>query len=461
MRSLLNAGRILAAAIATCTLYACGGSLGSSSPADLPAANTQDGRLFVDSLSSKPVDKIKHVVIVIQENRSFDNLFQGYPGADTRSYGYDTNGKKIALVPIGLETTWDLQHDSGGFIAACHGTGKYPGTHCRMNGFNDEWESCYTNCPRHPQYGYVPHRETRPYFAIGRQYVLADKMFASNFDTSSFISHQYIIAAQAMSAVNYPYGAWGCQGGPADTLPMVGPERQIPSGYIRACFNDKSLGEELDNAGLSWRFYTSPIYGSLGGIWSAYEANRHVYYGPDWKKDIVTPQTRFFTDVSHGKLPVVSWVTPTWTNSDHAGSGSTTGPSWVASLVNAIGKSKYWDSTVMFIFWDDYGGWYDHIPPKFVDYDGLGMRIPLLIVSAYAKQGYVSHVPYEHGSILRFIEDRFGLPRLAASDARANSPEEDCFDFSQLPRSFTMIPSFYNKEYFLNQRPDYHPPDTE
>ena len=133
----------------------------------------------------------------------------------------------------------------------------------------------------------------------------------------------------------------------------------------------------------------------------------------------------------------------------------------MASLVNAIGESKYWDSTAIFIFWDDYGGWYDPEPPAYVDYDGLGIRLPMLIISPYAKKGYVSHVHYEHGSILKFVEDQFGLGRLSASDTRATSPEKDCFDFKQTPRKFQVIPTVLGKDYFLHQPADYHLPDDQ
>ncbi len=160
-------------------------------------------------------------------------------------------------------------------------------------------------------------------------------------------------------------------------------------------------------------------------------------------------------------MRTVSWVTPSCANSDHAGCGSKTGPSWVASLVNAIGKSQYWKSTAIFIFWDDYGGWYDDAAPQLVDYDGLGLRIPLLIVSPYAKHGYVSHVHYENGSILKFIEDQFGLPRLAASDTRANSPELDAFDFNQPPRPFSPIAAPLDERYFRHQLPDPRIPDSQ
>ncbi len=411
--------------------------------------------------------KIQHVVIIVQENRSFNNLFYGFPGATTTTYGYNTAGKKIALQPIGLATTWDVYHTAMGFIAACNGTGHIPGTNCRMNGFDREYWECgkagYPSCPNSdPPYSYVPHYETKPYFAMGEQYVVADQMYASNFDGSSFISHQYIIAAQAESSVNYPVSptVWGCEGGAGDYIGILGPNRRFPDGRQRVCFSDISLGQEADKAGISWAYYTGGVNG-LDSIWNAYQANHYVFYGSDWKNDVISPQTQFFKDVSDGELRQISWVTPTCVNSDHAGCNSATGPQWVASLVNAIGQSKYWSNTAIFIFWDDYGGWYDPEPPAYADNDGLGIRLPLIVVSPYAKQGYVSHIHYEHGSILRFVEDQFGLPRLSASDTRAASPEKDCFDFKKPPRKFKVIPTVLGKQYFMHQAPDLRPPDAQ
>ncbi len=410
----------------------------------------------------KHARQIQHVVIVVQENRSVDNLFQGFPGANTRSYGFDRGGNKITLKPVPLEADWDFHHDSTSFLDACDGQGTYPGTHCKMDGFDREYWSCgksgYPPCPNeHPPYSYVPHNETQPYFFIGKNYIFADEMFPSNFDSSSFVSHQYIIAAQASSTVNFPIGPWGCEG--SSRIPTVTRQRTIGSD-VDPCFNNSTLGDELDKAGVSWRYYTSTVTGG-GGVWSAYQAIKHIYDGPDWHANVITPQTKFFKDVANGVLPAVSWVTPLCRNSDHAGCHSNTGPGWVASLVNAIGESQYWDSTVIFIFWDDYGGWYDHAPPGLVDYDGLGIRVPLLIVSAYAQKGCVTHVHYEHGSILKFVEDQWGLPRLSASDARANPIARACFSFSKPPRPFTRIPSLRDKEYFLREPPDPRPPDTE
>ncbi len=407
--------------------------------------------------------KIQHIVIIVQENRSFNDLFEGFRGAKQQSYGYDTHGNKITLQPVGLETTWDIEHDLGGFLTSCNGTGSYPGTNCQMNGFDNEYWGCghYQSdpCPnQNPPYSYVPHAETKPYFFMGKHYVLADQMFASNLDASSFISHQYIIAGQASSAVNYPDSWWGCPGGYSDYIATITQERQYGPD-IQMCWNNTTLGDEMDTAGLSWAFYTLTYYGD-GGIWSAYQNIKQIYDGPDWAKDVITPQTTFLSDVSSGKLRDLSWVTPTCENSDHAGCGSNTGPSWVASLVNAVGESKYWNNTAIFIFWDDYGGWFDPVAPKKLDYDGLGMRIPMLIVSAYAKKGYVDHTHYEHGSILRFVEDTFGLGQLAASDKRATSPTK-AFNFNKPPRAFVDVPAVHGINFFMHQKPDHRIPDAE
>jgi phospholipase C len=453
LRCVPAAVRILPVATIAVLFSACNGA-GGLSPVP------QSAQPFPGGTSR---GKIQHIVIIVQENRSFNNLFYGFPGAQTATFGYDTSGTKIALEPVGLETTWDLDHSSYSFFAACNGTGRFPGTDCRMNGFNKEAWYCgkpsEPPCPnRRPPYSYVPHSETKPYFFMGEHYVLADAMFASNFDASSFVSHQYIIAGRSHSAVNYPWNYWGCLGGGGDEVGTVTKQRKYGKDIL-LCWNDETLGDEMDNAGLSWGYYTSTI-NSSSGVWSAYQNIDHIYNGSDWAKDVITPQTKFFDDVADGKLRALSWVTPTCENSDHAGCGGNTGPAWVASLVNAIGESKYWDSTAIFIFWDDYGGWYDPKPPAMVDYDGLGIRIPMLIVSPYAKKGYLDHTQFEHGSILKFVEDTFDLPRLAASDTRANSPD-DAFDFNQSPRAFEVVPSVHDAEFFKHQPPDQRPPDNE
>jgi phospholipase C len=328
---------------------------------------------------------------------------------------------------------------------------------------------------------------------MAQQYVLADEMYASNYDASSFVSHLYAIGGQANSATNYPTINWGCPGvnlnseeNNTDWVPTILKKPPRKSGkQVEPCWDSKTLADELDAKKLPWAFYAAPL-GESGaggkecgstsgaptahhdytetGIWSTYQAIKHICYGPDWENDVFTGPPQFLRDIGKGQLRDVTWITPYCKDSDHPGCSSDAGPSWVTSVVNAVGESPFWDSTAIFVFWDDYGGLYDPEAPKYVGYDGLGLRIPMLIISPYAKKGYVSHVHYEHGSILKFIEDRFGLAPMTGpggSDRRAASPQADCFDFSQAPRKFVPIQSKYDINYFLHEAPDYRPPDTE
>ena len=367
--------------------------------------------------------KIQHVVFIIQENRSFDNLFQGYPGANTASSGLDSSGNTIALTPIPFQETYDISHGFGDFINATDGG--------KMDGFDLELTEGPAGKYPHPQYGFVPHKQTKLYFDMAKQYVLGDNVFASNLD-SSWVAHQYAIAAQANAAVDLPEYYDGCDHDRANTIATLTSTRQLGKAEP-TCQNYQTLGDELDAAGLTWRYYT---YVTTDWLWSAYGAIKHIRYGPDWQPDVVGPETKVLSDIAAGTLQNVTWVTPSIPNSDHSSSRSDTGPEWVASVVNAVGSSSFWNSTAIFVIWDEWGGWYDHVPPPYEDYDGLGIRVPLLIISPYAKQHYVSHVQYETASVLRFVEDQFGLEPLAASDTRANDPAGDCFDFSQPPRAF-------------------------
>jgi len=166
------------------------------------------------------------------------------------------------------------------------------------------------------------------------------------------------------------------------------------------------------------------------------------------------------TDASKGKLPSVAWVIPDGINSDHAGFGrSDKGPSWVAGVVNAIGQGSDWNSTAIIILWDDWGGWYDHVAPPQLDYAGLGFRVPMIVVSPYAKSGYVSSTQYEFGSVVKFVEEAFGLGSLGTDDQRANSID-DMFNFSAKPRAFNPINAKYSRSFFERQPPSNVPVDT-
>jgi phospholipase C len=441
------------------TLLCAAAALGACS--DLRATNDSppagffaDAQALRGASPATGLPHIRHVVIVMQENRSFDNLFQGFPGANTVASGQDSKGNTIPLAPVPLEAPWNVAHSAEAFFAACDG--KPRGQHCKMDGFNREMTSG-KNRPKDLAYSYVPHNETRAYFDIGKQYVVADAMFTSNLD-QSFESHQYIIAAQANHAVDDPNVTEGCAL-PSATVATLTENRHI--GPLESpCFESQTIGDELDAKGLPWRYFASAP-GDLGFLWSAYQAIGHIYNGPDWTADVIDPPSAFLKQVQKGRLAAVTWITPTCATSDHPNCLSNQGPDWVASVVNAVVESSFWDSSAIFIMWDEWGGWYDHVPPPYEDYDGLGIRVPLLVVSPYAKKGYVSHVQYEHGSILKFIEDVFGLARLAASDTRANSPAADCFDFTKPPRPFTPIHSRLSARDFIDAPADPRPIDTE
>ena len=184
---------VAAVLVVALTISSCSGS---SNPTPEPFVRDNP---FLQSLGASGTGKIRHIVYVIQENRSFNNMFEGYPGARTTSTGKDSSGKKIPLEPMSLKVTYDMDHSAHAMFEDCNGTGEVPGTHCLMNGFNNE--QVYGSPGG--QYSYVPHSESKPYWDMAHEFVLADRMFASQID-ESFVAHQYIIAAQAQSSVDVP-----------------------------------------------------------------------------------------------------------------------------------------------------------------------------------------------------------------------------------------------------------------
>jgi len=389
--------------------------------------------------SPSAAGKIQHIVYIVQEGRSFNTLFEGYPG--TVSRGELSNGKEIELRPISLGDQYNIDDSAEAMFASCNGTGKIPGTDCRMTGFDKEQSH---GGPKYPEYVYVNHEDTKPYFAMAHEWVVGDKMFASQLD-GDYVAHQYVIAAQAGRAVGIPDGQpWGCDAPGGTTIGTLTDKRTFGP-FESPCFDYQTLGAELESVGLSWRYYTSTYDGT------PYFSIKGFLGSPGSKKHIVTPQKRFFSDVAAGKLANFTWITPPCPDSDRSSCGGGYGPSWVAALVNTVGKSKFWDSTAIFVQWADWGGFYDNAPPPYKNFDSLGFRVPLLVISPYAKHDYVSHVQYETASVLRFAEDIYALPHMAAADRRATSPAVDCFDFSQKPRTFVRIPAPKSEKFFMHQ----------
>ncbi len=221
--------------VGTVTLAACAGNPGSSPWISPQSANPERAHELVISRrgSGSGSSKIKHVVILVQENRPFNHLFMGYPGATTQNYGYISTGQKVELEPVSLEANFIPNYGLKNFFIQCNGTGSIPGTNCRMNGFDKvPWQCGAQGCPiKYPPYSFVERSETKPYWDLAKQYVLADQMYASNIDESSFISHQYIIAAQASQTYNWPSSeVWGCEGPPGDIDLNPRPKAPVPGG---------------------------------------------------------------------------------------------------------------------------------------------------------------------------------------------------------------------------------------
>ncbi|MEO6991744.1 MAG: alkaline phosphatase family protein [Candidatus Baltobacteraceae bacterium] len=432
------------------TLTACGG--GSVRGVPTARSSGRGDRLQADRQAGGALSsgKISHVVIIIQENRSFNNLFMGFPGATTSTTGVLCNGRTVRLHPVPFGAPYDVGHGLPDFLAAydngkgdCFNRERYLGDGPKPPFFN---------------YAYVPQAESLPYWTLAAKYTLGDQMFTSNID-ASFTAHQYLIAGQAQQSVDIP-GAqpWGCDGPPTQRINTITQQRQFgPKQGV--CFTYPTLGTELDAAGLTWHYYapsTRPLM--LGAIWSAFDAIRQVRNGPEWAANVISPETSILSDVANGTLENVTWVVPDLANSDHA-QGGKGGPQWVTSVVDAIGTSQFWDSTAIFVVWDDWGGWYDPVPPPYVDYDGLGFRVPLIVISPYALVNHVAHTQYEFGSILKFIELNWGLGQLAPSDTRAATFGPDVFNFSKHPAPFTRLGPTTEMERFRSETPSFRAPD--
>jgi phospholipase C len=454
----------LGAAVAVLGMASCAsGSTNATGAATLPQQ------------ASKPFHKdsgayIQHVVVVIQENRSFDDLFATFPGADGATQGLMKSGSGDVYVPlqqVNLAERCDFGHGYKGFLR------NYDGG--KMDGFALAGNKCSGN--HTAAYQYVNPAQIQPYWTLAKQYVLADDMFQTQ-GSGSFTAHQDLIAGgttfsadKTLTLVDYPtQSPWGCDAPPGTvTSKLKWVRSHIVFRYDKGpfpCMTYETLRDLLDAKSVSWKYYSPPVQGGTGALWNAFDAIKAVRYGSEWGVNVTNSDTQIFNDISSGQLPAVSWVVPDHANSDHPASGSDTGPSWVASIVNAIGQSAYWPNTAIIIVWDDWGGFYDNVPPPFFDqWGGLGFRVPMIVVSAYVPQGksgqtYITHTQYEFGSILKFIETTFGLGSLGTTDERANNLL-DCFEFAKPPQAFRQVPSRYSKSYFEHQRPSYQPVDTQ
>jgi len=384
---------------------------------------------------------IKHVIIVVMENRTFDNVFNGFPGADSVRTGKTHLGKTVDLVPTPFEGNCDPNHSHEAWVSD-YDRGK-------MDGFDTTPPSCTPNVVINPldpgeteaqyPYGYLPYVEVKPYWDLAKQFAVADRMFASQ-SGPSYPGHLFIVAGTSDNETDDPSDdlVWGCDSAAGTTVPYLGANGQIAGTQFPCLYKQETMGNLLDRFGISWAYYSNNLSYKVTGqeydiSTQPYDAFALVREGPDWQPDVVEHEGAGdeFRDIYDGHLPTVAWFNPPVIASDHAQATTNYGPDYVAQIADALMMSPagYWKNTALFVLWDDHGGWYDHVVPQQLDNNGLGFRVPLIAAGAYVKRGYVSHVRHEYGSTLKFIEYNWKLPSLETTDRRADNLL-DLFDFS-------------------------------
>ena len=371
------------------------------------------------------LNTIQHVVFIIKENRSFDHYFGQFPGADGVTSGTISTGQSIPLWHAPDITPHDQDHTRPGF----------------SNAYDDGNMDRFDLVHKTNENGeYMAYTQMGPadipnYWTYAQDFVLLDHMFASA-STSSFPNHLYTIAANGAGTLEIPTGngeggsgSWGCDAPTKETVPVMAANGAISN--VFPCFDIQTLADNMDAAGVSWRYYAPP-YGERGYVMSTYDAIKHIRYGNDWATNVVN-MTQFVTDAMAGNLPSVSWVIP-GPYSEHPPASTCLGENWTVQQINAVmqGPIEQWNSTAIVLLWDDWGGFYDHVKPPTKDRFGLGFRVPAMIISPYPMASHISHSTYEFSSVLKLIETIFNLPALTKRDANANDMS-GAFNFNQSP----------------------------
>ncbi|MBV9647810.1 MAG: hypothetical protein JO043_10130 [Candidatus Eremiobacteraeota bacterium] len=381
---------VLSAAV---LVSACGGGGGSSGSGVGPSTAPSQQQLTA---------AVHHVIVIIQENRTVDNLFAGFPGADTQ---FPPN---YQIVPLTLHA--DPRHDYDNFVAQYHG--QYPEV----------------------SYSVVRESDIDPYWQIASHYGFADEVLQSS-QGQSFPAHQYLIAGQAgrdgpggtftiaqnpFSPPNTPIG--GCNQDPtswANQINLSTPWPGIQQSPIYPCLDYKTIFDLLDTAGLSWKYYT---YGDNNNFFTAPLGVQHLYQSGEAESHLAIPtESKLCADIANQTLPAVSYVISRPLLDDHPLTTSLDGPKWVGAVANLVGQSPYWKDTTILVTWDDWGGWYDHVRPRIISSFEYGFRVPLLVISPWLKRpGVISHVARDQTAILHYIESVFHLPSLGMLDAKTD-----------------------------------------
>jgi phospholipase C len=386
--------------------------------------------------ASGKFQKINHVIWIIQENHSFDNYFGTFPGADGFPPGTcapEMPGSKKCIKPFHMpkdQPIFDIAH-SWEAAHAAYNNG-------RMDGFVWAEGTPYTM-------GYYDERDIPNYWNYARHFTLCDEFFSSLMGPS-FPNHIYTVAGQSGGVIDNYF-----------TLQQLERATDDPDG-----FDFDSMVNLFEKSNVTWKSYveTRPTAGWLVemaskehkaaglnlmfpnpkemNLWNPLPAFKYIRDNPKLMANLVDLK-EYFADLRQGTLPAVSRIVSDGQDSEHPPEPIAQGMWHVTKIINALMESPYWKDSVVFLTWDDYGGFYDHVQPPMIDAFGMGPRVPMIVISPYARPGYVSHATYEFGSVLKFIEERWGLGHLTLRDGAA-SDMSDCFNFDQKPNPPLAIP---------------------
>jgi phospholipase C len=462
---------VLAVVAATAAAFAVGATGPAGSRASARARVTPVRRSAADAL--KGIHKIQHVVIIMQENRSFDSYFGTYPGAD--GLPRNKHGQFTVCVPDPLHNDCVRPyhdpklvnvggpHDNPAFTTDLDGG--------RMDGFVRSRETCHNALDPYScasalpvdVMGYHDSHEIPNYWKYAKNFVLQDHMFEP-VDSWSLPAHLYLVSEWAALCQGHD-APMSCKtalenpGLPTD----IGPPHPAPD------YAWTDLTWLLHRAHASWAYYMQPgpepdcetaqmfcVYSvqdpRTPGIWNPLPSFDTVRQ--DGQLRNVRATNDLFTALRTDRLPAVSWVIPNGIDSEHPTSNIGTGQAYVTRVINAIMRSRDWSSTAIFLTWDDWGGFYDHVRPPVIDGAGYGFRVPGIVISPYARRGYIDHQQLSFDAFNRFIEDDFlGGRRLNPRTDGRPDPRPDVresatglgnllkdFNFSQRPRAPLMLP---------------------
>lgn len=420
---------------------------------------------------------IKHIVIIMQENRSFDSYFGTYPGAD----GIPAQNGKFTVCVNDPATGQCVApyHDpadknAGGPHGAVNAAADIDGG--KMDGFIASTEKGKLGCviANNPNcggsskldvMGYHDAREIPNYWALAKYFVLQDHMFEPN-SSWSLPQHLYMVSewSARCSKAGDPMSCINELDKPADPRDFA-PKLNLPN----PDYAWTDLTYLLFKDQVPWKYYVQtgtqpdcandaadcpPVHqnAKTPGIW-----NPLPYFDTvkqDGQLGNITDVTNFYKDAKAGTLPAVSWITPSGQNSEHPPALLSDGQAWTASLINAVEQGPDWSSTVIFLSWDDWGGFYDHVVPPTVDQNGYGLRVPGIVISPFAKPGYIDHQVLSHDAYVKLIEDLFlGGQRIDPSTDGRPDPRPDVrenasqlgdllndLDFSQQPLKPLILP---------------------